>query len=53
MPTPIWPNGARCPRATVEGDQDQLVREIAAKIDAEYDLTRIKALIENEGWAKA
>ncbi len=43
----------KVPSGTVEGDQDQLVREIAAKIDAEYDLTRIKALIENEGWAKA
>lgn len=37
----------------VEGDQDQLARDIAARLEAEYDLPRIKALIDNEGWAKA
>ena len=32
---------------------DFLARDIAAKLDAEYDTARIKTLIENEGWAKA
>ena len=43
----------KVPSGEVEGDQDELARDIAAKLDAEYALTRIKALIENEGWAKA
>ncbi len=43
----------KVPSGEVEGDQDELARDIAAKLDAEYDTARIKTLIENEGWAKA
>ena len=36
----------------VEGDDDTLVAEAElARIDAEYDKERIKALIANDGWA--
>lgn len=37
----------------IEGDQDEIARDLAAKLEAEYDFGRIKALIDNEGWAKA
>ncbi|MEZ5797091.1 MAG: virulence factor [Paracoccaceae bacterium] len=37
----------------VEGDQDQIARDTAARLEAEYDTARIKALIDNDGWAKA
>ena len=36
---------------TVEGDQDLIARDQAAKLDAEYDNARLRALIENDGWA--
>jgi hypothetical protein len=36
---------------TVEGDADAVADAERARIDAEYDTTRIKALIENDGWA--
>ncbi len=35
---------------TVEGDPHEIAANEAAKIDAEYDQERIKALIANEGW---
>lgn len=36
---------------TVEGDSDEAVaRAEAARLDAEYDSQRIKALIANDGW---
>lgn len=35
----------------VEGESDQAVAEAeAARLDAEYDQERIKALIANDGW---
>ncbi len=37
----------------VDGDPDQIARDTAAKLDADYDLAQIKALIDNDGWAKA
>ncbi|MDQ2065499.1 virulence factor [Xinfangfangia sp. CPCC 101601] len=37
----------------VEGDKDEIARTTAAKLEAEYDLERIKQLIANEGWATA
>lgn len=43
----------KVPSGEEEGDQDELVRTIAARLEAEYDTARIKTLIENEGWAKA
>lgn len=36
-----------------EGDQDDLARDIAARLEAEYDNDRIRELIANEGWAAA
>ncbi|MDG1170531.1 MAG: virulence factor [Sulfitobacter sp.] len=36
---------------TVEGDPDEVADAQVARIDAEYDRERIKALIANDGWA--
>lgn len=36
---------------SVEGDPDKIAAAEAARIDAEYDKERLKALIDNEGWA--
>lgn len=36
---------------TVEGEPDAVADAEAARIDAEYDRERIKALIANDGWA--
>ncbi len=36
---------------TVEGNQDEIAQAEAARIDAEYDQERLKALIANDGWA--
>ena len=35
----------------VEGDADTVADAEAARLEAEYDRDRIKALIENDGWA--
>jgi len=35
----------------VEGAADEVARAEAARIDREYDQDRLKALIENDGWA--
>jgi len=35
----------------VAGDQREVADAEAARIDAEYDADRIKALIANDGWA--
>ena len=37
----------------VEGDQDEIAKAEAARLEAEYDTARLKALIDAEGWAKA
>ncbi|PLL13165.1 hypothetical protein C0V75_07065 [Tabrizicola sp. TH137] len=37
----------------VEGDQDDIAKSEAARLEAEYDTARLKALIDSEGWAKA
>jgi len=34
-----------------EGDDMDVAKAEAARLDAEYDQVRIKALIENNGWA--
>ncbi|MCF1710110.1 virulence factor [Tabrizicola sp. J26] len=34
-----------------EGDQDEVARSEAARLEAEYDMPRLKALIDNEGRA--
>lgn len=36
----------------VEGEQEDVAKAEAARLDAEYDTARLKALIEAEGWAK-
>ena len=41
----------KAPPYEVEGDQDEIARAEAARIVAEYDTDRIKALIANDGWA--
>jgi hypothetical protein len=35
------------------GEPDAVADAEAARLDTEYDQTRIKALIANDGWAKA
>ena len=35
----------------VAGDPGEVATSEAARIDAEYDQTRIKTLIDNDGWA--
>ena len=37
----------------VEGDAQEVCTAEAARLEAEYDKDCIKALIENDGWAKA
>jgi len=36
---------------TVDGDPAEIVEAEAARLDAEYDQDRIKALIANDGWS--
>ncbi len=36
---------------TIEGDPQEAANAEAHRIDTEYDTARIKALIENDGWA--
>lgn len=35
----------------MEGDPDEIADAEAARLDAEFDRTRIKSLIDNDGWA--
>jgi hypothetical protein len=37
----------------VEGDAQEVCTAEAARLETEYDKERIKALIDNDGWAKA
>ncbi len=37
----------------VEGDMEQAVAAEATRLEAEFDVERIKALIANDGWAAA
>ena len=39
--------------AEEEGDPDALAAAHAARLEAEFDTPRLKALIDAEGWAKA
>lgn len=43
----------KAPPYTVEGDQDEVARSEADRLETEYDTARLKALIDAEGWAKA
>jgi len=36
---------------SVDGDPSEIATAEAARNDAEYDQTRIKSLIDNDGWA--
>ncbi|MCP5072786.1 MAG: hypothetical protein GY947_05750 [Rhodobacteraceae bacterium] len=36
---------------SVEGDQNDVAQQEAAKLDAEFDTPRIKDLIANDGWS--
>lgn len=44
-----WRKAAPYP---IEGEQDDVAQAEAARLEAEYDTVRIKALIDNEGWAE-
>ena len=35
----------------IDGDQDDIVKLEAARLEIEYNRERIKALIDNDGWA--
>jgi len=35
----------------IDGDQDEIAKAEAARLDAEYDTERLKTLIANDGWA--
>lgn len=43
----------KAPPFEIEGEQDEVARAEAARLEAEYDTPRLKALIEAEGWAQA
>lgn len=36
----------------VEGDPDEVARAEAARLDSEHDTAALRALIDNDGWAK-
>ncbi|MGL4236213.1 virulence factor [Tabrizicola sp.] len=39
--------------AEVEGEPDDIAKSEAARLEAEFDTARLKALIDQDGWAKA
>lgn len=43
----------KAPPYEVEGEQEEVAAAVTAQLEAEYDTERLKALIANEGWAKA
>lgn len=43
----------KAPPYEVEGDPDDIAKSEAARLEAEFDTARLKALIDAEGWAKA
>ncbi len=45
-----WRRGEPVP---VEGDLEEVVAAEAARLETEFDVERIKALIANDGWAAA
>ncbi len=42
----------KAPAYEVEGDPDEVARSEAARLEAEHDTAALKALIDNDGWAK-
>ncbi len=45
-----WRKGAP---EVLEGDPQALAARVAARLDASHDAARLRALIENDGWAPA
>jgi Virulence factor len=43
----------KAPPVEMPGEATEIARAEAARIEAEYDTERLKALIQNEGWAQA
>ena len=43
----------KAPPVTVEGEPDAVAAAEAARLEAEFDAARLKALINADGWAKA
>ncbi len=41
----------KAPACAVEGEPEAICKAEAARLEAEYDQSRIKALIANDGWA--
>jgi len=41
----------KAPAYAVEGEQGEVAEAEAQRLEAEYDKARIKALIDNDGWA--
>ncbi|MGR3501215.1 virulence factor [Pseudaestuariivita sp.] len=41
----------KAPPVAMEGDPHEICEAEATRLDTEYDTTRIKALIANDGWA--
>ncbi len=41
----------KAPPYSVEGEASEIAAREAARLDAEFDQARIKALIANDGWA--
>ncbi|WP_368183465.1 virulence factor [Aestuariibius sp. HNIBRBA575] len=41
----------KAPAYEIEGDDQSVAEAEAARLDAEYDVERIKTLIANDGWA--
>ena len=41
----------KAPPYSVEGEASEIAASEAARLDAEFDQARIKALIANDGWA--
>ena len=43
----------KAPVAEIEGDPETIAADYAARLEAEFDTAKLKALIETDGWAKA
>ena len=53
MPTAYLAEWRKAVVAEIEGEPDAIAADYAAKLEAEFDTARLKALIDAEGWAKA
>ncbi|NNE52934.1 MAG: hypothetical protein HKN30_11100 [Sulfitobacter sp.] len=43
----------KAPQGEIEGEAEAIAEAEAARLDAEYDSARLRALIDNDGWAQA